>query len=155
MSSDAPKKQMTPEALERLAKAREKANAKRRELAEQRKAVREQAIEEKMAQVSEARARKVEKTAEREARRRLASEVRPTPEPSTAPPKAKPIVIEHSDSDQEDDIVNAKVYYVKRSREPPQQPPAPPPPRPPPQRPPDPHESVYRQLFGGTNSYAL
>ena len=116
-----PKRQMSEAALEKLAIAREKALAKRREMATARREEREQLIQNKMTEVKAKSVAKFEASAEKEARKRLltksqeSEEMQPTPPP---PPHSKAkkrekIIIEHSDSD-EDDIRDARVYFVRR-----------------------------------------
>jgi len=133
------RKPLDAEALEKLAKAREKANAKRKELAVQRHAEKESLIQTKMKEKQV----KNERVAEMEAEKRLITPPQPLEEEEeTAPePKRKkqPVVIETSDS--EDDISNARVYFVKRERAQ-----VPEPPR---QRPPDPHAALYAAMFNG------
>ena len=69
----APKKRkpMSQESLLRLAKAREKANRIRKQLAEERKAERENLVEQKMKEVEESRKVKQETAAEKEAEKRV------------------------------------------------------------------------------------
>ena len=50
-----PRKPMSEETLEKLAKAREKANAKRKEMSEERKVHKETLVQKKMEEVQEAR----------------------------------------------------------------------------------------------------
>ena len=53
-----PRKPMSEETLEKLAKAREKANAKRKEMSEERKVHKETLVQKKMEEVQEARQQK-------------------------------------------------------------------------------------------------
>ena len=144
------RKPLDEAALAKLALAREKANAKRKELAAARATDREALVQSKLKE----RHAKINREAEKEAQRRLvepAEEPPPVPEeedppqPPPAKPKTKkqPIIIETSDS-EEDDLTNARVYFVKRERPPtptiePTRPTAPPP---------DPHASLYQHMFG-------
>ena len=114
-----PKRQMSEAALEKLAIAREKALAKRREMATARREEREQLIQNKMTEVKAKSVAKFEASAEKEARKRLltksqeSEEAQPPPPPPSKAKKREKIIIEHSDSD-EDDIRDARVYFVRR-----------------------------------------
>ena len=66
-----PKRVMSEEALAKLAIAREKANAKRKELAAQRNEEKEQLVQEKLEASKIERAAKVNASAEKEAKRRI------------------------------------------------------------------------------------
>ena len=144
------RKPLDEAALAKLALAREKANAKRKELAAARATDREALVQSKLKE----RHAKNDRDAEKEAQRRsveVAEEPQPVPEeedppqPPPAKPKTKkqPIIIETSDS-EEDDLTNARVYFVKRESAPaptiePTRPTAPPP---------DPHATLYQHMFG-------
>ena len=143
------RKPLDEAALAKLALAREKANAKRKELAAARATDREALVQSKLKE----RHAKNDRDAEKEAQRRsveVVEEPPPVPEeepaqPPPAKPKTKkqPIIIETSES-EEDDLTNARVYFVKRERPPaptiePTRPTAPPP---------DPHASLYQHMFG-------
>ena len=137
----APKKQRKPlsqEALLRLAKAREKANKVRKELAEERKAERESLVQQKMEEVQQEQRKKQESAATKEAEKR----VRKTRES---------IIIERSESsgssESEDDIRDARVYTVRKSRS--NKEPAPPRVKPVEE---DPLAGMYNQFFLGTRS---
>ena len=99
------RKPLGEEALQRLAKAREKANLKRKELSEERKAEKENLVKQKMEEVQIARKQKDDTAAVKEARKRVRA-------------KRESIIIERSDSDSssEDDIRDARVYTVRKSR---------------------------------------
>jgi len=136
---EAPKKvrkPMSAEALERLALAREKANAKRRELAEERKVHKESLVKKKMEEEMEVMKTKDEKAATKEAKRRIKQ-------------KRESIIIEResSGSSSEDDIRDARVYTVRKSR-PPQEEPTPRPVA----KTDDPLDKMYGQLFRGTQT---
>ena len=100
-----PRKPMSEETLEKLAKAREKANAKRKEMSEERKVHKETLVQKKMEEVQEARQQKDQTAAVKEAKKRVRA-------------KRETIIIERSDSDSssEDDIRDARVYTVRKSR---------------------------------------
>ena len=66
-----PKRVMSEEALAKLAIAREKANAKRKELAAQRHEEKENLVQEKIEASKAERAAKVNASAEKEAKRRI------------------------------------------------------------------------------------
>ncbi len=81
-----------------------------------------------------------ERVAEKEAERRSLEPVEVVEqEPPQPPPKKQPVVIEQSDS--EEDIDNARVYFVKRTKPTPQ-------PTLPVQPKPDPHAALYAHMFG-------
>ena len=133
------RKPMSEESLLRLAKAREKANRVRKELAEERKAERESLVEQKMKEVQESRKVKQETLAVKEAHKRVKK-------------KRESIIIERSDSgssDSEDDIRDARVYTVRKSRSNTDPEHAPPPLAKPA---PDPLAGMYHQYFSGTRS---
>ncbi len=119
------KRVMSEEAKAKLAIAREKANAKRKELAEARRAEKEEAVARKIDELVAIKADKTSKSVEREAKKRLEDSVRERPVVEREKPRRRKIVLEGSSSDEE--IVDAKVYFVKRRRpepakEPPSQP---------------------------------
>ena len=72
-----PKRVMSEEALAKLAIAREKANAKRKELAAQRHEEKENLVQEKIEASKAERAAKVNASAEKEAKRRISTVVEP------------------------------------------------------------------------------
>ena len=133
------RKPMSEESLQRLAKARVKANLVRKELAEERKAERESLVEQKMKEVEESRKVKQETLAVKEAHKRVRK-------------KRESIIIERSDSgssDSEDDIRDARVYTVRKSRSNTETEHAPPPLAKPVE---DPLHGMYNQFFLGTRS---
>ena len=65
------RKPMSEETLEKLAKAREKANAKRKEMSEERKVHKETLVQKKMEEVQEARQQKDQTAAVKEANKRV------------------------------------------------------------------------------------
>ena len=130
---------MSEESLQRLAKAREKANRVRKELAEERKAERESLVQQKMEEVQQEQKQKQETLAVKEAHKRVKQ-------------KRESIIIERSDSgssDSEDDIRDARVYTVRKSRSNTDPEHAPPPLAKPA---PDPLAGMYHQYFSGTRS---
>ena len=145
------KRNMSPEALQRLSQAREKANAKRKELASARAAQKHDLIQQALKQQEEKKQKNLEKAAELEAKKILANKSTyetPQPQPTPKPPKIKrqSIVIEHSDSsDSEDDILDARIYRVRRREE---REPIPPPLA----QQPDPYASSFAQLFRGSTT---
>jgi hypothetical protein len=133
------RKPMSEESLLRLAKAREKANRVRKELAEERKAERESLVQQKMEEVQQEQKQKQQSAAAKEAHKRVKQ-------------KRESIIIERSDSgssDSEDDIRDARVYTVRKSRGN-TDPEHPPPPLAKPA--PDPLAGMYHQYFSGTRS---
>ena len=131
------RKPLGEEALQRLAKAREKANLKRKELSEERKAEKENLVKQKMEEVQIAWKQKDDTAAVKEARKRVRA-------------KRESIIIERSDSESssEDDIRDARVYTVRKSHSDTEQ--AKPPPTPPVED--DPFAGMYSQFFLGTRS---
>ena len=106
-------------------------------MSEERKAEKESLVQQKMEEVQEVRKKKDETAAFKEAKKRVRA-------------KRESIIIERSDSDSssEDDIRDARVYTVRKSRsntEAAEPPPPPPPPL-------DPFAGMYNQFFGGTRS---
>ena len=137
-----PRKPMSEEGLQRLAKAREKANLKRKEISEERKVHQENLVKQKMEEVQEVRKKKDETAAVKEAKKRVRA-------------KRQSIIIERSSdsgSSSEDDIRDARVYAVRKSksRSSTEPPPQPPPTKLVPQE--DPLAGMYSQFFGGTRS---
>ena len=128
--TEAPKKRvLSDEQLEKLAKARELANAKRKEMAEQRRADKEALVQQKMEEAKVQRTEKLEKQATREAKKRVSSS------------KAA-VVVEYSSSDSDDfDLDTARVLFVKKDR--PKKNPVPKPIAPAP----DPLAGAYRRMF--------
>ena len=146
-----PKRVMSEEALAKLAIAREKANAKRKELAAQRHEEKENIVQEKMEVAKAERAAKVEMSAQKEAKKRLAaSEPSVVAAPVTSTKKRREsIVIERSESDSsEDDVRDARVYFVKKHKHA-----SPPPAVPVRANTPDPLHGVYSSMFGGSTNY--
>ena len=141
---------MSPEALAKLAVAREMALKKRREMSAQRSELRESKVQEKMQMAQEKQAAKIEKSAEKEAARRMKAE--PAVEPAAPPerPKAQrnTVCIEYSSSDSDNDLdfQNTRVLFVKKQRDEPREEkrdPAPAAARP------DPLAKAYLRMFGG------
>ena len=132
------RKPLSQEALLRLAKAREKANRVRKELAQERKAERESLVQQKMEEVEHQQMQKQEKAASKEAHKRVKK-------------KRESIIIERSSdsesSNSEDDIRDARVYTVRKSRS--NKEPAPPRVKPVEE---DPLSGMYNQFFLGTRS---
>ena len=169
-----PKRVMSEEALAKLAIAREKANAKRKELAAQRNEEKEQLVQEKLEASKIERAAKVNASAEKEAKRRIsldaerpaqdAERPRTVAEPcdqgsliataSKAKQKTKreSIVIERDESDSsEDDVRDAHVYFVRKNKDrTTPQVVAPPEIRP---KTPDPLDGIYKKMFQGSVNY--
>ena len=132
------RKPMSEENLQRLAKARVKANRVRKELAEERKAERESLVQQKMEEVQQEQKQKQQSAAAKEAHKRVKQ-------------KRESIIIERSDSgssDSEDDIRDARVYTVRKSRSNTETEHAPPPAKPVE----DPLHGMYNQFFLGTRS---
>ena len=131
------RKPMSEESLKRLAKAREKANFVRKQLAEERKTERENMIEQKMKDIQQEQEQKQQLAATKEAEKRVRK-------------KRESIIIERSSdsesSNSEDDIRDARVYTVRktRSKEEPQQP-----------TPPTPAKPVEDPLAGQYNQFFL
>ena len=100
-----PRKPLGEAALERLAKAREKANRVRKELAQERQAEKESLVQQKMEEEIEVKKKKEENAAVKEAKKRVRA-------------KRESIIIEResSGSSSEDDIRDARVYTVRKSR---------------------------------------
>ena len=142
------KRTMSPEALERLKVAREKANAKRKELASARAAQKNDLIQKALKEQEENKQKRLEKAAEQEAKKILANKSQYSGETTPTPKiKRQSIVIEHSDSSSEDDILDARVYRVRRPREDKENiaPPTPP-------VAPDPYAGSFAQLFRGSTT---
>ena len=139
-----PKRVMSDEALQKLAIAREKANAKRKELAAQRHEEKENIIQEKMEAVQKTRSEKISIAAEREAKKRLSA-------PKKMPSTKRSVVIERDESDEsssEDDIQNARVFFVRKNRTE-----TPTPPAPVRANTLDPLDGIYNSMFGGSTNY--
>ena len=132
-----PRKPLGEAALGRLAKAREKANRVRKELAQERQAEKESLVQQKMEEVQEARQQKDQTAAVKEAKKRVRA-------------KRESIIIEResSGSSSEDDIRDARVYTVRKSRSNTEAEPSPA--KLVPQE--DPLAGMYNQFFGGTRS---
>ena len=163
-----PRKQLSPEALERLAKAREKANAMRREgqlkkLEEKVEKRREALIEEKIIK-KELKEEPQEKELKEETEE--VEIIKEKPKPKTKGKKKTKIIVEQSSEDSDEFEPNDNVVFVKRvSRKKKEPPPEPikepkvemelPPPEPP--KPPRPEltpqqrllKSQYEGMFGG------
>ena len=137
-------RKMSEESLLRLAKAREKANKVRKELAEERRVERESLVQQKMKEVQEAQRQKQETAASKEAHKRIKK-------------KRESIIIERSESsgssESEDDIRDARVYTVRKSRQGEgtrsKEPELAPTPAKPVE---DPLAGMYQQYFSGTRS---
>ena len=148
-----PKRVMSEEAQKKLALAREKANQKRKEMAEARKEQIEEKVQEKMAAHQEIKEKKICQSAEKIIKKRV-TELAPKNPPTTKPKKSREsIVIEREDSDSsEDDVRDARVYFVRKNKGESVTPPTPtPPPVPAPHLAPDPLDGIYKKLFGGSN----
>ena len=134
-----PRKPMSEESLKRLAAARQKANKIRKELAEERKAERESLVQQKMEEVQQEQRKKQESAATKEAEKRIRK-------------KRESIIIERSESsgssESEDDIRDARVYTVRKSRS--KEPESTPPTSVKPVE--DPLAGMYNQFFLGTRS---
>ena len=130
------RKPMSQEALDRLALAREKASQRRQEMAEERRTHKETLIQSKMEEQTQTQKKKDDISATKEARKRIKA-------------KRDTIIIERSDSgsSSEDDIVNAKVYTVRKTR-PPQQEVR----HTPQMKEDDPLDKIYSQLFKTTQT---
>ena len=162
-----PKRVMSEDALQKLAIAREKANAKRKELAAQRHEEKENLVQEKLEASKAERAAKVNASAEKEAKRRIVAQDAPRPRTvvecdqgsliATASKtkqktKRESIVIERDESDSsEDDVRDARVYFVRKNKAP--QVVAPPIEAEIRPKTPDPLDGIYRQMFGGSVNY--
>ena len=135
-----PRKPMSEESLKRLAVARQKANKVRKELAEERKAERENMIEQKMKDIQQEQEQKQETAATKEAHKRIKK-------------KRESIIIERSESsgssDSEDDIRDARVYTVRKTRSKEPEPTLISPAKPVEE---DPLSGMYNQFFLGTRS---
>ena len=133
-----PRKPMSEESLKRLAAARVKANKVRKELAEERKTERESLVQQKMEEVQQEQRKKQESAATKEAHKRIKK-------------KRESIIIERSESsgssDSEDDIRDARVYTVRKTRS--KEPELAPTPAKPVE---DPLAGMYSQYFSGTRS---
>ena len=135
---------MSEESLKRLAAARVKANFVRKQLAEQRKTERELLVQQKMKEVEQTQKHKQQKAATKEAEKRVRK-------------KRESIIIERSSdsgsSDSEDDIRDARVYTVRKSRQGEgtrsKEPELAPTPAKPVE---DPLAGMYQQYFSGTRS---
>ena len=129
------RKPLSEETLAKLAQAREKANQKRKEMAEQRKADKEALVQEKLEQAKTVKDEKLEKAAAKEAKKRMYTKaaqpvqdvepMSPLESLAQAPkPKKKPkdtVVVEYSSSDSDDfDFKDARVMFVKKDRPKPQ-----------------------------------
>lgn len=151
-TAEKPKRALTPEQLEKLKIARELALKKRREIASQRAAERETLVLEKIS----AKKQRDDAKAEKEATRRLEQrpvedDVTSKPTASVPKPKRHAVVVETSDSDEEEGLIdNARVFVVKRHRER-ERPPAASNPTPALTPKPaefDPHAALYQAMFG-------
>ena len=160
-----PKRVMSQEQLDKLAHARDLALKKRREMAAVRAVDREALVLQKIS----AKQARDDVRAEKEAERRAASDTTKPPSPTVDTPKpsvvvsgasiaAKPkkqaVVVETSDSSEEEGFIdNARVFVVRRERQHRRSPMVPTHPEaeiatPPPPAKVDPHESLYRSMFG-------
>ena len=157
------KRVLTEDQLEKLGRARELALIKRKEMAAVRKTEKEALVLEKM----NVRAERDRKSAEREATRRLGGPAPVTtteeapvttesepPTESEEPPvvpkvKRKAVIVETSDSDEEEGMIdNARVFVVKRQISAPVAPAPAPPTAPVHVTPVDPHAALYKTMFG-------
>ena len=155
-----PKRVMSEEALAKLAIAREKANAKRKELAAQRHEEKENLVQEKIEASKAERAAKVNASAEKEAKRRISTVAEPcdqgsliaTASKAKQKTKRESIVIERDESDSsEDDVRDARVYFVRKNKDrTTPQVVAPPEIRP---KTPDPLDGIYKKMFQGSVNY--
>ena len=156
------KRVLTEDQLEKLGRARELALIKRKEMAAVRKTEKEALVLEKM----NVRAERDHKSAEKEASRRLGgpapvttteeapvtTESEPPTESKEVPvvPKVrKAVIVETSDSDEEEGMIdNARVFVVKRQIRAPVAPAPAPPTAPVHVTPVDPHATLYKSMFG-------
>ena len=161
------KRVLTEDQLEKLGRARELALIKRKEMAAVRKTEKEALVLEKM----NVRAERDRKSAEKEASRRLGgpapvttaeevsvttesepsteSEPPTTEEPPVVPKVRKAVIVETSDSDEEEGMIdNARVFVVKRQIRAPVAPAPAPPTAPVHVTPVDPHATLYKSMFG-------
>ena len=145
--TDAPKKRvMSQEALEKLKIAREKALVKRRELAQERKKEIESRIEQKISLVEEEKNNKINSQVEKEAKKRMKASSEKVKK------SRESIVIERdsSDSSSEDDVRDARVYFVRKNKTIKDEPPTPSPRAVPA---PDPYDNLYKSMFGGMTNF--
>ena len=109
---------MSEEAKAKLAQARELANAKRKELADQRKVDKEALVQQKMEEVKQKRTEQLEKQATREAKKRVTDcGCSESPASPPKPPKKSKdaVVVEYSSSESDDiDFDQARVLFVKK-----------------------------------------
>ena len=153
------KRVLTEEQLEKLKRARELALQKRRELAAQRAVEREALVQEKVKAKQLRDHQKAEKEAEERVlatRRDKMGEVESVENTSETPAvvvkkkvKRETVVVETSDRGEDEGVIdNARVFVVKRGRQPAenvvQKPPAP---VPTPAQP-DPHAAMFEAMFG-------
>ena len=162
-----PKRVMSQDQLEKLAHARNLAIAKRREMAAARAVDREALVLEKIS----AKKARDDARAEKEAERRTATETadaspsvdppkqelrsvsdrRSPPATTVSKPKKQAVVVETSDSGEEEGFIdNARVFVVRRDRQSQRSPDASVVPAQPtaPATPPDPHAALYQAMFG-------
>ena len=147
--TDAPKKRvMSQEALEKLKIAREKALVKRRELAQERKKEIESRIEQKISLVEEEKNNKINSQVEKEAKKRMKASSEKVKK------SRESIVIERdsSDSSSEDDVRDARVYFVRKNKTKDEAPPTPRVAAPAP-TPVDPYDNLYKSMFGGMTNF--
>ena len=145
------RKPLSEETLAKLAQAREKANQKRKEMSEARKADKEALVQQKIEEAKLHKDERLEKQATKEAKKRMYTKaaqpvqdvepMSPLESVAQAPkPKKKPkdtVVVEYSSSDSDDfDFKDARVMFVKKDRPKPQAVQH------------DPLASAYSQMFG-------
>ena len=144
------KRVMSEEGLKKLAIAREKANQKRKEMAEARKEQIEEKVQEKLAAHQEIKEKKICQSAEKIIKKRVTELAQPT-NPTKPKKSRESIVIEREDSDSsEDDVRDARVYFVRKNKGEPRAS-TPPTPTTPPVPAPDPLDGIYNNMFGGSN----
>ena len=148
-----PKRVMSQEQLDKLAHAREMALKKRREMAAVRAEDREALVLEKINAKNKRDDARAEKEATQRLERRLdvdhESHARSTPTVEVSKPKRQAIVVETSDTDDEEGLIeNARVFVVKRQISTPVAPAPAPPTAPIHVAPIDPHAALYKSMFG-------
>ena len=150
---DKPKRIMTDAQLEKLKLAREMALKKRREMAAVRAVDREALVLEKINAKNKRDDTRAEKIATQRLEQRLdvdhESHAGSTPTVEVSKPKRQAIVVETSDTDDEEGLIeNARVFVVKRQISTPVAPTPAPPTAPIHVAPFDPHAALYKSMFG-------